>query len=142
MSEAALQLDIPIGGVPTEHVVTVWPKVEPILKRVVKPQTGWTLDHVLTALQLQQMQLFVIGDFQAAAVTSIQNRPLHRVLWIQFIAGERLDEWIEDWKKVMEHFARHNDCTAIEFAGRRGWNHIHKSYPDYRPVLTTFRKEL
>ena len=70
MGEAALNLTTPIGGVPAEHVLEVWPRVEPILKRVVKPQTGYDLNHVLTELQLRRWQLWVVGNFDAAVITS------------------------------------------------------------------------
>lgn len=143
MSVAALQLATPIGGVPAEHVLEVWPRVEPILKRVVKPQTGYNLDHVLTELQLRRWQLWVVGNFLAAVVTSIQVRPLHKVLWVHFIAGRDMDKWLDDWIAVQEAYAKANGCAAIEFAGRFGWEKIARAKKNgYRAILTTLRKEL
>lgn len=143
MGEAALNLTTPIGGVPAEHVLEVWPRVEPILKRVVKPQTGYDLNHVLTELQLRRWQLWVVGNFDAAVITSIQVRPLHKVLWIQYIAGKGMDAWLDDWITVQEAYAKANGCEAVEFAGRVGWKRIARAKANgYRPVLTTFRKEL
>lgn len=143
MSEAVFDtIETPIGGVQPHQVMAVWDRVEPLLRKVVKPQTGYTLDAVLTEVQLGTMQLWIIGDFRAAILTAIQNRPLHRVLWVQFMAGEGMDEWLDDWIAVQEEYAQFNDCKAIEFSGRKGWNKIYNDHRDYRPVLTTFRKEL
>ncbi len=136
------QLDTPIGGVPSDAVVQVWPKVEPLLQRVVKPYTGYSLDSVLTGLQLGAMQLWVIGDFQGVVVTQLIQRPLHSVLWVQFLAGDYMNEWLDDWITVQEEFARAHECVAIEFSGRKGWNKIHEKHREYKPMLTTFRREL
>lgn len=137
------QIENRIGGVPPEAVMRVWDKVEPLLARVVKPETGYSLESVLTALQMAQMQLWVVNDFQGVVVTRIELRPLHKVLWVQFIAGDNLDDWLDDWVLVQEGYARHNGCAAIEFSGRKGWNRFKSPHAkEYRAVLTTFRKEL
>ena len=143
MGEAILEtLSTPIRGVLANDVVKSWPRVEPILKRVVTPQTGYTLDHVLTELQLKQAQLWVIGDYQAVVITKIVVRPLHSVLWVHFIAGSKMHEWLEDWITVQEEFAQYHNCAAVEFSGRGGWRKIGEKHPTYKPVLTTFRKDL
>ena len=136
------ELTTPIGGVMPNQVVAIWDRVEPLLARVVKPNTGYSLDSVLTALQLADMQLWVVGDFKGVVVTQIMVRPLHSVLWVQFIAGDHMKDWLGDWITVQEEFARHHGCAAIEFSGRKGWNKIHEQHREYKPVLTTFRREL
>ena len=132
----------PIGGVQPGELMQVWDRVEPILARVVKPQTGFTLDSVLTRLQYGDWQLWVIGNFQAVAVTEIDVRPLHKVLWCRYIAGDNIDEWLADWEALLVEFARHHDCKAVEFSGRKGWNKFKGQYDEYKQVLTTWRKEL
>lgn len=131
-----------IGGVPADRILDVWHKVEPLLARVVKPQTGYALPHVLTELQLGNMQLWVIGDFQAIVVTMVQSRPLHKVLWVQFLAGENMDEWLPDWVQVQEAYARALDCEAVEFCGRKGWGKIQKHHQQFKHVWTIYRCEL
>lgn len=135
------EIDAKIGGVPPQLVVRVWPKVEPLLRRVVKPETGYSLDSILTALQLGAMQLWVVNDFQAAILTSVEQRPLHSVLFVPFLVGDNMDEWLDDWIAVQEEYARHNNCVAVEFQGRRGWNKVHEQHRDYKPIRTVFRKE-
>lgn len=136
------QIETPIGGVPAAGLMQVWDRIEPLLKRVVRDESGYTIEQVLTELQFGRMQLWVIGDFQGIVVTQIKTPPVAPVLWVMFIAGDHMSEWLDDWKEVMEAFARHNGCKAVEFAGRKGWNKIQQHYPDYKPMWTIFRREL
>jgi len=136
------EIETPIGGVPADQIMRVWPKVVPLLRRVVKPHTGYDLDSVLTALQFAKLQLWVIGDFQAIAVTEIQERPIHKVLWCQFVVGDHVDDWLDDWEKVQAEFAKASGCVAVEFSGRKGWHKFQQKYRNYKPVMTTYRKEL
>ena len=131
-----------IGGVPALGVVKVWDRVEPLLKRVVKPETGYDLYSVLTQLQLGTMQLWVIGDFQGVVVTTVLKRPLHKVFWVQFMAGSDMKNWLDDVGEVLEAYATHIGCKMIEFSGRPGWNKVRHRHPEYKQVLTVFRRAL
>lgn len=136
------EIETPIGGVPSHAVMHVWDRVEPLLKRVVRPMTGFGILDVLNQLQLGNWQLWIIGDFQGAVVTNIDVRPLERILWVRFMAGDHMNDWLDDWIRVQEEYARLNGCAAVEFSGRKGWNRISESHREYKPVLTTFRREL
>ena len=114
----------PIGGVPAEHVLTVWGKIEPILKRVVTPETGFDLAHVLAQLHDGMWQLWVVGNFDAVIITSIEIRPLHKVLWVHYCAGDDLEDWLDDWLHLQDEFARAHNCASIEFMGRVGWSRV------------------
>ena len=142
-AEAILdELETPIGGVPAEQVMRVWQRVAPILKRALGPESGYTLESVLTELQLAQMQLWVVGDFQGVVVTQIKVLPTQKVLWVMFLAGEHMDDWLADWIQVQEEYARFNGCAAVEFSGRKGWNKIAQKHKGYKPMWTIFRREL
>ena len=138
------QLSTPIGGVPPEMIMSVWDKAEPLLRRCVRPETGYTLETLLTALQFGKIQLWVIGDFQGVVCTQIKvnDPPVPPILWVQFLAGDHMDEWLDDWREVMEAFALANGCNAVEFAGRKGWNKIQERHPEYKATWTIFRREL
>ena len=142
MSEAAHEINYEVSGVPREYVLKVYPAIEALLKKVVKPQTGFTIDAVVTGLQLGHMQLFVIGEFDGIAITNVQDRPLQRVLWVHFVAGENADEWIHQLHDALASYAREIGAEAIEFAGRPGWKKYQDQFPDYRAVQVVWRKEL
>lgn len=135
-------LDNAIGGVPPDMIMTVWDRCVPLLRRVVKPHTGHSLDTVLTALQMAQMQLWIVNDFQAVCVTQVQDRPLGPVMWGQFIAGDNVKEWIDDWETVIAEFGRAHKCVAVEFSGRPGWKAFQDKFKRYKPQLVTYRRDL
>lgn len=142
MTNAAEKLDgLPIGGVPIEHVMTVWDRVEPILARVVKPETGQSLDSVRSQLLTGNAQLWVIGDFQGVVVTTIEDRPTQRVLFTPFLAGDNMAEWLDDWIEMQDSYAQYNDCAAVEFSGRKGWGKIAETRPEWKATRTIFRRE-
>lgn len=142
MSNAAKQLEpIEMGGVPSDGVMNVWPGVEPLLQRVVTPDTGQTMQSVLTSLLMAKMQLWVIGNFQGVVVTEIQDRPSERILFTLYLAGENMKEWLDDWCDLQDEYARHNGCAAVEFNGRKGWNKIGESRPEWKSIRTVFRRE-
>ncbi len=135
-------LDTHIGGVTAGQVMQVWHRVEPLLKRVVKPDTGHTLDSVRYALLTGAMQLWVIEDFLGIVITSVEDRPSEKILFVPFMVGDNMKLWLDDWIEVQEAFGRANGCVALEFSGRKGWNKIGETKTDYKPLRTIFRREL
>ena len=143
MAATAESIATPVRGVPPEHVVALWPRVAPILERVVLPETGYALDHVLTELQLSRWLLWIIGDFDGAVITSVQARPLERVLWVQYMVGEGMADWLDDWIAVQDEYARDMGCTAVEFqSSRKAWARIRDKYPEHESEYAIWRKRL
>lgn len=143
MAEAEFleQLETNISGVPSTGVLEVWDRVAPVLDRVVTPDTGYTLEQVMLEIHDQNAQLWIIEDFEAVVVTKVLIRPLHKALWVWYVAGDNAARWMPDLMVLMEAFAGANDCDYVEFSGRKGWAKYCKP-SGYRVVLTTFRKDI
>ena len=133
---------IPIYGIPTIYADEVWEKAEPIIQRAVWDDTDETIASVYSEVISGNYHLWIIGEFEAVAITEIQDRPERRVAWIRFIAGENMDRWFDAWIAALEHYAQNEDCYAIEFAGRKGWLKHAEKYRDYKPLRTIFRRVL
>lgn len=131
-----------IHGVPSDQVMAIWDRVEGLLKRVVRPETGETPESVLTDIQMRRKQLWIINEFQGLVVTAVIDRPAQRVLFVPYLVGDHMSDWLDDWVVTQEEYARSLDCAAIEFNGRRGWNKIGEKFPEYKPRQTIFRREL
>lgn len=143
MGDAAEQQpQYPIGMVPIAMLSQVWHRAEPILQRAVHDVSGFDMPSVLNELRAGNMQLWVVGDFTAVVVTAIHNRPLHRVLWVQFLAGDHMDAWLKYLGDVLHAAAEGLQCKAVEFCGRKGWGKINKHYPEFKPVWTIYRSEI
>lgn len=137
------EISTPISGVMPDQLPAVWERVEPLFQRVVKPQTGATMESVVHELMHGYLSLWVIGDFQAITCTKILDRPAGRVLWNEWMAGDNMDEWVSDWLKVQEAYARAHECTAIEFAGRIGYlKKYNPQFQEFRAMRTIYRQEL
>lgn len=108
--------------VPTEEVGFVWPSVAPILSAAVERDEGRrSLQSVLRQLVNDQNQLWVVSDIDpiGGVVTAILHYPHKRVLKVEWLAGDRFNEW-SHLISVLKDFARSSGCCAVEIAGRPG----------------------
>ena len=136
-------IDTHIWGLMPAQVPYVADRLMPLLRKVAKPNTGYTPESVLQEMIDGHLATWVIGDFKAITCTAVQDRPTGRVLWNTWLSGSDLDEWIDDWMRVQEAFARHMECTAIEFAGRLGYLKKYGArFKNFRAMRTIYRCEL
>lgn len=105
-------------------------------------RTGFSTDSIAADLWARNSLLWVINDFEAVVVTKLVIRDKERVLWIDWIAGKNMTDWIEDWEAVQNQHAIDVGCTAVEFQGRKGWEKHNKVHTAYKPILTIYRREL
>jgi hypothetical protein len=127
-----------IGGVPVNRIDLVWPRVARLFQRIDKAQVAYLYGE----MKAGKIQLWVVNDFEGVVGTSIEHRQYERVLFVDFLAGQNLRTWLDDWITVMETFARSHMCDAVEFRGRRGWRIFERRHQDYKPKFTIYRKEL
>lgn len=142
MSNVFDEIDHYIGGVQPEEVPRLWPALALLLAPAIRRQSGHTLDDLRESFLNGTAQCWVVGDFQGAVVTSLQDYPQERVLYVQFLSGEGADEWLPDLVKVLNAFAEAEGCAAVEFVGRRGWRKFERAFPDYKPRYTIYRREV
>lgn len=133
--------EIMVSGVPTGSLVTIWPKVAPMLEPALA--VGETIGDVLTKLYLQEAQLWAIfenGEPLAAVVTEIftdENGDKIANIWAA--GGSGINRWI-DYIDMIEDWARDNGCVAIIVEKtRRG---MHRLLKGYKVTHVTLGKEL
>ena len=137
------EIDTHIWGLMPAQVPMAAGRLLPLLRKVVKPDTGHTPEGILQAMANGVLATWIIGDFKAFTCTEVQERETGRVLWNTWMAGDDLDEWIDDWMRVQEAFARHMNCTAIEFAGRKAYERKYMpTFNKFRAIRTVYRQEL
>ena len=130
-----------VRGVQARDLATVWHRVEPILSRALEQHTDERPNDVMLDIMSERVQLWQINDFQAVCLTQIQVRPTIKVLWIYYVAGEGMGEWIGDLIAVLKAFAAAKGCGRLEFSGRKGW--IKALQPHgFAGVSVTMRLEL
>jgi len=116
--------------VPIEEVGLIWSTVAPILATSIDRDDGRrSLHSVLRQLVNGENQLWVVADIDpiGVVVTAILHYPHRRVLRVEWLAGERFAEWAH-LITVLEDWAREQQCSSVEMAGRMGFARVFKSF--------------
>ena len=120
-----------VSLVPTNKVTKVWDRIEPLVDKVIPYTYGRMLTvDVLHSLITNQYHLWIIykddkdkwdGEVEAIAITEFMKYPRRTVLLINFISGDKLDDWVKELDKVLIKFSKESGCDFLEACGRTGW---------------------
>ena len=136
-----------ISAVPTDIIPVAWPQVKTHLSKALNVvEGGYTLESLYEQLLTGEQALWVMMDEDTeevvgAATTRICVYPKKNSLAIDWVAGERMADWLPAFSRMMDTYAKDHECTQIEGFGRRGWIKALAPY-GYREWYPTFRKEL
>ena len=111
-----------VTRVPSEDVEFIWSQIKPLLKKAL--DETYTIDDIYKGLIEDRMQLFISWNddrVESAVVTEIAQYPQSKVLRYFLAGGVNLENWLERIQKVIEKFAKKENCTHLEVAGRKGW---------------------
>jgi len=111
-----------VTRVPSEDVEFIWSQVAPLLEKAL--DETYNIEDILYGLANDRMQLFISWHdkkIESAVVTEIAAYPQSKVLRYFLAGGTNLENWLERIQTVIEKFAKRENCTHIEVAGRKGW---------------------
>ena len=111
-----------ITRVPSEDVEFIWSQVAPLLEKAL--DETYSIKDILYGLSNDRMQLFISwhdNKVESAVVTEIAQYPKSKVLRYFLAGGTNLENWLEEIQAVIEKFAKKENCTHLEVAGRKGW---------------------
>tara|TARA_E500000178_G_scaffold58937_1_gene55485 strand:+ start:260 stop:661 length:402 start_codon:yes stop_codon:yes gene_type:complete len=111
-----------VTRVPSEDVGFIWSQVKPLLEKAL--DETYTIGDIYKGLLDDRMQLFISWNderVESAVVTEIAQYPQSKVLRYFLAGGTNLDNWLERIQKIIEKFAKQENCTHLEVAGRKGW---------------------
>ena len=111
-----------VTRVPSEDVKFIWSQIKPLLEKAL--DETYTIDDIYKGLIEDRMQLFISWNdekVESAVVTEIAQYPKSKVLRYFLAGGTNLDSWLEKIQIVIEKFAKKENCTHLEVAGRKGW---------------------
>ena len=117
-----VSLDNVVTRVPSEDVEFIWSQVAPLLEKAL--DETYNIEDILYGLANDRMQLFISWNnnkVESAVVTEIARYPNSKVLRYFLAGGTNLDNWLEQIQIVIEKFAKKQNCTQLEVAGRKGW---------------------
>ena len=111
-----------ITRVPREDVELIWKQVSSYLVKAL--DETYAIEDIYEGLIDDRMQLFISWNnnrVESAVVTEIAVYPQSKVLRYFLAGGTNLENWLERIQIIIEKFAKRENCTHIEVAGRKGW---------------------
>ena len=117
-----VSLDNVVTRVPSEDVEFIWSQVSSYLAKAL--DETYAIEDIYEGLINDRMQLFISWNndrVESAVVTEIAVYPQSKVLRYFLAGGTNLKNWLERIQIVIEKFAKRENCTHIEVAGRKGW---------------------
>ena len=107
---------------------SLWSDVEPFIKRcLVEMGTThlYTTDWVKERIQKKEFQCWVLGDFDAIAVTEILEYPTgYREFSIWCVVGDNIRHWLKELYEKAVLFAKNNLCNGLYGNGRDDWKTV------------------
>ena len=117
--------------VPPDRIQDEWHAAVPVLRKAVARSGGRhtmkTLFEMLKSGEGQMWAIYEGEEMVGVATTRIADYPAKRFLAVDFIAGERVREWIEQLDETLGRFARDVGAKAMEGIGRKGWDGLMRS---------------
>ncbi len=109
----------------TADIDRVWDRAVPLLS---KAFNGADPEVVKDFLKKGTYQLWVAGDFDAAATTAINVFPVGSVLTVVHCGGSKLWEWMNEGIHEIEDWARQHGCGRVRIQGRAEWSRVLPGY--------------
>lgn len=102
----------------------VWSEVSGLLAPCLKIDGCSTPETLLSWLREGVYQLWVEGEFKAAATTTIDVYPAKKVCTVVHLGGKGMVKWLHEGMEAIEEFARGEKCDLIRINGRREWSRV------------------
>jgi len=114
-----------ISNVKPETIQSIWGQVQPMIERALKHAQGDTTstDDIYEDIVSGDMKLWVVHDnmdVNAVIGFEIKQYPKLRVMFINFISGKNMAEWIDDAEKLLFDYRDLTGCDAIQSSSRPG----------------------
>ena len=115
-----------ITMVPPNYLNSLWPDVREQLARAIKRSHGrWNMEFLYASILNGNQQLWLSFDAEnnidGVGTTEILQYPEKRMIAVQFLGGDRFNDWVWDMLEKFKDFGRDNDCTGIEATARMGF---------------------
>lgn len=127
---------VDIVAIPKDRLAAYWPHA----KRFIEPAFGpgeYSEQDTARKLLDGDWQLWVAAKeaFVGAFLTEIVRYPGFGAIRIVALGADDFD-WIPDFDRMIDLFAKHHGCQRIEFFGRRGWERRLKHYRFERIMMS------
>ncbi len=136
-----------VALIPKEGLATAWSACWALLALALKYTCGrYSLAHLQDDIFHQRVNLWVVFEpdhpgIEGVFTTCVVDYPAKRVLQIQFLAGEGLEDWIGEAERMLVEYAKDQHASALEMSGRFGWMPVLQRR-GWRSMCVTLEKEV
>jgi|TARA_R100000995_G_scaffold77470_1_gene47531 hypothetical protein len=115
-----------ITMVPPNYTETLWPDVrEQLLRAIDRSKGRWTEEALFKSIVSGHQHLWLAFDadhnIDGVGTTELVVYPGKKMLTIQFLGGDRFNDWVWDMLERFTDWARDNNCDGIEATARMGF---------------------
>ena len=135
-----------VSGIQSSKVNDVWDRCKKFIEMGNnKSQQEMNVDDIYEKLLTTDMQLWIVFSEDAEIVsvltTEIVIYPRVKTCRIVTLGGKDMDDWVEQFLKMLEEWALENNCEAMETACRKGFIKKLEKF-DYEHTYTILTKKL
>lgn len=131
-----------IKSLTVDEAVKDWPKIEPLLSRVLERfDYGSDANDVLADVMSGRRMIWSINNFEGVAVLEICPLPKFSVLDVPLLAGDNMKNWLSPLIRQLTLYAKSSGCKYIDAFGRRGWTRQLEEY-GFKPYSYDVRLRL
>ena len=94
-------------------------KIVELLEGSLLEESDTTLETIVVDVFSGQTQLWEVNDYQAIVITAVVKRPRFSVLYVEWMAGKGLMDWIDNWIETQMSYAKERGCRKIQFSTKR-----------------------
>jgi hypothetical protein len=129
---------------PTTYIRTLWGDVEEQLGKAVARSNGrWSMEALYHTIQSGHQQLWLAFDedkiIDGVGTTEIIDYPQGKMLAIQFLGGDKFNDWVWEMLEKFNGFAKDSGCVGIEATARQGfWKWL--SQDDFKQSYVVYEK--
>ena len=128
-----------------DEIVKLWEIARPYIKMAVDYQeSDYELSDILGSIVDGEYTLWigtVDGETKYAGVTHIGCSASRQYLWVSWLGGTDMDDWVHGAMAELEEIARGMDLDGIKIEGRPGWERLMK-VDGFRKTHTVLTKRL
>jgi len=136
--------------IPKSNLDQTWPMVEVAIQDALTYSGNQhNSQFVYDVIKKEEMQLWILWDkekettlekYHGVVVTEIIQRTLKKICHIFIMTGEKREKWTS-LIKIIEEFAKKNDCDGIELIARPGWQKVLQNY-NYKRTHVVLEKQI
>jgi hypothetical protein len=138
---------VKVVALPPEIAALLWDDCRPHLERAIDEHPGETrecleeLRRSVVGGERMILQIWDAGEVLAVALLEFADMRDGRCLWVRYLGGHRMPEWIDELQRRLAEIGRGYGCAWVGLTGRQGWRKVLTEL-DWQPMAVQMRARI